>query len=115
MMRRGAGSLLSLALSLCMLATSGVHPTSTLLLSASTADFAPDNANCKGSFRLYREGSTIAGCYRFISTAMAWNNAMEYCQAQGGSLAAARTEGEQDFLLGLTSSTFWTSAKVRDA
>lgn len=87
------------------------------LAGAARPDAAPADANCKGGATLYKEpASGIVGCYKFFSTpSMTWTQADGYCRntdcAAGfcGALAAARSQGEHDFLVGLAGSgvRFW--------
>lgn len=83
------------------------------------ADTAPDDANCKQGATLYREPvSNIVGCYQFFDALVTWKDASAFCKSTdytygySGNLAAARTQGEHDFLKALAGPNirFWNAA-----
>jgi hypothetical protein len=64
---------------------------------------------------LYREPiAGIVGCYSFFDVLLSWKDASSFCRSSnfGGSLAAARTQGEHDLLKTMAGSgiRFWIAA-----
>lgn len=82
------------------------------------AETAPTDARCTGGFSLYREDDeNIVGCYKYFTTKKTWLEALSICNnPNDGTLAAARTEREHNFLVGLRSDItdrFWNSGTSR--
>eukprot|EP00049_Salpingoeca_infusionum_P022813 m.8923 g.8923 ORF g.8923 m.8923 type:complete len:347 (-) comp5409_c0_seq2:265-1305(-) len=80
------------------------------------ADLELDGATCKGKTTMYSDENGIRGCYQLFDNELTWTQAKAYCaDSFDGSLAPARTEGEQRFLLDLAKGTrFWIGANSRN-
>eukprot|EP00048_Salpingoeca_helianthica_P014731 m.223231 g.223231 ORF g.223231 m.223231 type:complete len:411 (-) comp16208_c0_seq1:48-1280(-) len=88
-----------------------------VLLVTARAEVAPSDANCKEGAAFYQEPvSNIVGCYKVFRWASTWRSARDFCTdcSSGfcGTLAAARTQGEHDFLTGIAGYgiRFWIAA-----
>lgn len=85
------------------------HPASFL-----STDSANNDADCKDGFTLFRNASeSIVGCYRFYAGPLTWTAAEAFCGSSVlGSLAAARTVSEHNFLISLAGfgTRFWIGA-----